>query len=72
MGKNIFTSDQTKQATKKEIEELKSMIYGWRYFPVNNVPIDCFGTSLNYDFETGNVVYLMSFNKPLWNDNRTN
>jgi hypothetical protein len=56
--KGIFTPEHNKPATKKDIEELKLMINGGRYFPVNNVPIDGLGRSPYFDFKTGNVVYL--------------
>lgn len=56
--KSIFTPEHNKPATKKDIEDLKTMINGGRYFLVKNVLIDYLGKSPYYDFETGNLVYL--------------
>lgn len=57
--KVLFTPEQNKPATKKDIEELKAMINGGRYFPVNNVSLDGFGRSPYYDVKTGNIIFLL-------------
>ena len=54
---NLFKSTENKLATKKDIQELKTLIKG-RYLPVNNARIDSMGRSAFYDVETGNVEYL--------------
>ncbi|PKQ44525.1 hypothetical protein [Confluentibacter flavum] len=59
VAKYLATSPENKPATKKDIQELKSLlISGERYLPVNNVPNDGFGRKPYYDVETGDVVYL--------------
>lgn len=54
--KSIFTTQDNKPATKKDIQELKALITG-RYLLVNNMDSDAFGRSPFYDVNTGNVVY---------------
>ncbi|ALJ04509.1 hypothetical protein APS56_04855 [Pseudalgibacter alginicilyticus] len=54
--KTVFTAQDNKPATKKDIQELKTLITG-RYLPVNNAAKDAFGRSPFYDVETGNVVF---------------
>lgn len=56
--KHVFTSEDQKSATKKDIKELKSLISGQRYFEVKNIPKDSYGRVPYYDVETRNVVYL--------------
>lgn len=58
IGKSLFTPIQNKPATKKDIQELKALINGGRYLPVNNANNDSYGRKPFYDVETGNVVYL--------------
>ena len=55
--KTVFTTQDNKRATKKDIKELKTLITG-RYLPVNNAGKDSMGRSPFYDVETGNVVYI--------------
>ena len=58
LGKNILTSPDNKPATKKDINELRSLINGGRFLPVKNIPKDSYGRIPYYDVETGDVVYL--------------
>ncbi|WNH11150.1 hypothetical protein [Thalassobellus suaedae] len=55
--KNILKTEDNKPATKNDIRELKTLINGGRFLPVNNVPKDSFGRHPYYDIETGNVVF---------------
>jgi hypothetical protein len=56
--KTVFTEAENKPATKKDIQELKSLlISGERYLLVNNIPNDGFGRRPYFDIETGNMVY---------------
>jgi hypothetical protein len=55
--KSVFTPPENKPATKKDIQELKTLIKG-RYLPVNNVKIDLMGKRPFYDVVTGNVEFL--------------
>jgi hypothetical protein len=56
--KTVFTKDENKPATKKDIQDLKSMINGGRYLRVNNAKNDALGRKAFFDVETGYVVYL--------------
>jgi len=55
---NLVTHLLTDPATKNDINELKTIIKGARYFPVNNMDPNEYGEYPFYDIETGNVVYL--------------
>lgn len=54
---DLLTPEYKKPATKKDIQEIKSLISGGRYLPVNNGKNDEYGRKPFYDIETGNVVY---------------
>jgi len=54
---DFFTPENGKPATKGNIEELKSIIKGARYFPVNNLGPNQYGQIPYYDIETGELVY---------------
>ena len=58
IGKNILTPTQNKPATKKDIQELKTLINGRRYLPVKNYQNDAYNRKPFYDVETGNVIFL--------------
>ncbi len=58
--KNIFTTQDNKPATKKDIKELKAILTGTRYFPINNFQNDAYGRKPFYDIETGNIVYTLT------------
>ncbi|MGJ5641395.1 hypothetical protein [Formosa sp. S-31] len=58
MLKSMLTPTENKPASKKDIGELKNLILGSRYLPVNNVPKDKHGRLAFYDVNTGNVVFL--------------
>jgi len=53
---HFLTPEDKKLATKKDIEDLKSLISN-RYLPVNNLGVDRFGRRPFYDVETGNVEF---------------
>ena len=55
--KSLLTAKENKAATKKDIQELKTLILS-RYLPINNIGRDSMGRSPFYDVETGNAVYL--------------
>ncbi|WP_166963274.1 hypothetical protein [Yeosuana marina] len=55
---DLLTPEYKKPATKKDIQEIKSLISGVRYLPVNNAENDTYGRKPFYDIETGYVVYL--------------
>ncbi|MDN3665793.1 hypothetical protein ACFFU1_18295 [Algibacter miyuki] len=55
--KSLLTAKENKAATKKDIQELKTLIIG-RFLPINNISIDSMGRCPFYDVETGSVVYM--------------
>jgi len=57
VAKSIFTPEDNKPATKKDIKEIKSLIAD-RYLPINNLNKDTMGRRPFYDVESGNIVYL--------------
>ena len=57
-AQNFFKKEENKPATKGDINELKLIINGARYFPVNNMNNDSLGRRAFYDIETGNVIFL--------------
>jgi len=56
--KKLLTAENNKLVKKKDLDELKSLIMGKRYFPVNNYLKDNIGRKPYFDIETGNVEYL--------------
>ncbi|MCF7559032.1 hypothetical protein L3X39_00155 [Sabulilitoribacter multivorans] len=58
LAKYVFTPEDNKNATKRDIKELKSVIKGQRYFEVKNIPKDNNGKMAYYDIDTGFMVYL--------------
>ncbi|MFH4966284.1 hypothetical protein V8G69_14880 [Gaetbulibacter sp. M235] len=58
LGKSALTPEHKKPARRQDIDELKALIMGQRYFPVNNADKNMFNQSPFYDIETGNVVYI--------------
>ncbi|MCH4553550.1 hypothetical protein [Aestuariibaculum lutulentum] len=56
LGMNLLTPNQSKPATKKDIQELKELLTT-RYFPIHNLPYDNLGRAPYFDIETGNVEY---------------
>lgn len=54
---SIFTSEENKPATKKDIKELKESIIS-RYFPILNVPPNNLGEHPFYDMQIKHLVYL--------------
>ncbi|MDO6821331.1 hypothetical protein [Zobellia sp. 1_MG-2023] len=62
LAKNMLTSAENKPATKKDIQELKSLIKS-RYLPIKNLKKDPYGRLPFYDVQTGYLVYLQRGNK---------
>ncbi len=58
VAKNLFTPAENKPATKKDIQEIKSLLAGARYLPVKNINNDIIGRKPFYDIESGYVIYL--------------
>ncbi|SFZ91333.1 hypothetical protein SAMN05428642_1025 [Flaviramulus basaltis] len=58
LGIRLITPTQNKPATKKDIQELKSILTGARYLPINNFQNDALGRKPFYDVDTGFVVFL--------------
>jgi hypothetical protein len=56
---SLFTSEENKPATKKDIQNLIGSLKQ-RYYPVMNIPITQDGSKAYYDMETKNIVYLKS------------
>ena len=56
--KSLFTPEDNKSATKKDIKELKSFINGQRYLEIKNIQNDNYSRKPYYDIETKNVVFL--------------
>ena len=57
LGKHLFNSPENDPATKKDIEELKSLL-NKRYFKINNLPTDDLGGIPHFDMSNSTVVYL--------------
>ena len=53
---DLLTPENNKPATKKDIQEIKSLISD-RYLPIKNLGNDQFGKRPFYDVETGNVEF---------------
>ena len=53
---NIFTSEENKPATKKDLKEVKELLLS-RYHRVNNLPPNGFGQLPYYDLNTKTIVY---------------
>jgi len=54
---NLFTSEENKHATKKDIRELKELFIS-RYLPILNVPPNSLGEHPFFDLHIKNIVYL--------------
>lgn len=54
---NAISHFLTNPATKNDINELKTLIKGARYFPVNNMGANEYNQLPYYDIETGNLIY---------------
>ncbi|MUH34570.1 hypothetical protein D9O36_01840 [Zobellia amurskyensis] len=59
LAKTILTSAENKPATKRDIQELKTLIKS-QYLPIKNLGKDATGRTPYYDVLTGNLVYLFS------------
>ena len=57
LAASIFTKEENKPATKKDIKEIKSLLMT-RYHLVKNVPIRPDGARPFYDLQTQSLVYL--------------
>lgn len=56
LAENLFTSEQNKHATKKDIRELKELFIS-RYFPILNVPPNNLGEHPFFDMQMKHLVY---------------
>ncbi len=56
---SLFTSEENKPATKKDLQNLIGSLKQ-RYYPVLNIPSMQNGSKAYYDMETKNIVYLKS------------
>lgn len=54
--KSFLTNNLNKPATKKDIEELKTLLFN-RYLPINNMEQDTLGRKPFYDIQTSALVY---------------
>ncbi|MFE3866473.1 hypothetical protein ACFX5E_00120 [Flavobacterium sp. LS2P90] len=54
---SLFTKEENKPATKKDIKEVKNLLLT-RYHSINNVPDKPDGSRPFYDLQTQNIVYL--------------
>lgn len=57
LAKYMFTSDEHKPATKKDLREIKELLTK-RFRLVGNIPRDGLGNSPFFDMLTSNIVYL--------------
>lgn len=55
----LFTSEENKPATKKDLQNLIGSLKQ-RHYPILNIPIMQDGSKAYYDMETKNIVYLKS------------
>jgi carotenoid cleavage dioxygenase-like enzyme len=58
---SLFTSEENKPATKKDLKEMKELIIK-RFHPILNMSPNAFGNHPFYDAETKSVVYLKRSN----------
>ena len=58
LATNLFTREENKPATKKDLLEVKNLLLT-RYHEILNMPLKADGTKPFYDFETKCVVYLI-------------
>lgn len=56
IAKNIFTNEENKPATKKDLKEMKELLLP-RYHRVNNLPPNRFGQLPYYDLNTKTIIY---------------
>lgn len=56
LAKEVFTHELNKPATKKDIQEIKTLIKS-RYLLIKNIPKDVHGRPAYYDVMTGFVVH---------------
>ena len=54
---NLFTKEENKPATKKDIKEVKNLLMT-RYYSIKNVPNRPDGARPFYDLQTQSIVYL--------------
>ncbi|MFV8441865.1 hypothetical protein [Flavobacterium sp. LB2P44] len=57
LAASIFTKEENKPATKKDIKEIKNLLMT-RYHSIKNAPIRSDGARPHFDMKTNNVVYL--------------
>lgn len=57
LAASIFTKEENKPATKKDIKEVKNLLMT-RYHSIKNGPIRVDGTRPFYDLQTQSIVYL--------------
>jgi hypothetical protein len=59
---SIFTKEENKPATKKDLKEIKDFLLE-RYHEIKNMELDSYGNVPFYDMETQTIIYLKSFKK---------
>lgn len=57
LATNLFTNEENKPATKKDLKNLVSSLKQ-RYYPILNIPIRRDGAKAYYDMETKSFIYL--------------
>ena len=60
LATNLFTNEENKPATKKDLKNLVSSLKQ-RYYPILNIPIRRDGAKAYYDMETKSFIYLKNF-----------
>ena len=60
LATNLFTNEENKPATKKDLKNLVSSLKQ-RYYPILNIPIRRDGAKAHYDMETKNFIYLKNY-----------
>lgn len=56
LATNLFTSEENKPATKKDLKNLAALLQH-RYHPILNIPLRQDGAKPYYDLETKNIIY---------------
>jgi len=69
LTKIVLTKDENKPATKKDLNALKEILLGKRYFPILNMQRNKTGELPYFDINTNSVVFIKNTNKVLKQNN---
>lgn len=64
LAERLFTADENKPATKKDLKDIKELLIK-RYHPIANMRPDIYGKYPYFDLETKNIIYLKSLSNEI-------